>query len=191
MPVYAQAPGAQVIDTAAAVTPAPCHCVTIPALTPVSVEILTPLGSKTSRTGDTFPIRLAQPIIIGDGEVVPAGAMGVGEVIHAKKSGGMGAAGELVLAARYVEVSGRRLTLRSLNLALAGSSRIGAVDALNAASAAGPLPIGLIGFFIAGGQVVVPQGTVAQAKIRDSITLPDKPLSGMTPKSENIEGVSE
>jgi hypothetical protein len=144
---------------------------TVPALTPVSIEILAPPGSKISKSGDSFPIRLAAPIVIGGKEVVPAGAPGVGEVIHAKKSGGMGTAGELVLAARYLEVDGRRLMLRSLNIAAAGQSSIHKVDAINAASAVSPLPIGLIGFFISGGQVNVAKGTIAPAKTRESFAL--------------------
>src|SRR5262245_4046011 len=58
----------------------------VPALTEISVEILADLGSKTSTTGDTFPLRLAAPIVIDGVELVPAGTAGMGEVIHAKKS---------------------------------------------------------------------------------------------------------
>jgi hypothetical protein len=92
----------------------------------------------------------------------------MGEVIHAKKSGGMGAAGELVLAARYLEIDGQRLMLRSLNLSANGKSGIARVDAFAVAAAASTIPIGVIGFFITGGQITVPQGTVAQAKTREA-----------------------
>ncbi|MET0587174.1 MAG: hypothetical protein ABWZ75_01520 [Novosphingobium sp.] len=71
-----------------------------PALTPVSIQILAALGSKVSKSGDTFPIRLAAPVIVDGTVAIPAGAEGMGEVVHAKKGGGIGAAGELVLAAR-------------------------------------------------------------------------------------------
>jgi|GEM_PF-6422904 len=71
----------------------------IPALTEVRLEILSDLGSKISKTGELFPIRLAKPIVIDGAERVPAGAEGQGEVVWAKKSGGSGASGELVLAA--------------------------------------------------------------------------------------------
>jgi hypothetical protein len=165
---------------------AACECSSIPALTPVSIEILAPLSSRTSKSGDSFPIRLAAAIVVGGRELVPAGVSGVGEVVHAKKSGGMGAAGELVLAARYVEVGGQRLTLRSLQFAVAGRSSIDAVSAVNAASAASPLPIGLIGFFVTGGQVDVPAGTVAAAKTRENFTLPgsNRPAVSQTLQQE-------
>jgi hypothetical protein len=148
-----------------------CNCVVIPALTPVSLEIAASVGSKISKTGDTFPIRLAAPIILAGRQVLPAGATGVGEVVHAKKSGGMGAAGELVLAARYLDVGGARMHLRSMHLAVAGKSNIDRVNALNAASVASPVPIGLIGFFIGGGQILIAAGTPATAKVAEAFTL--------------------
>jgi hypothetical protein len=167
---------------------ASCTCTTIPALTPVSVEILAAVGSKISKTGDSFPIRLAAPIVIDGKEAAPAGATGVGEVVHAKKSGGMGAPGELVLAARFIELGGRRLRLRSLRLVPQGKSAINRLDGFNAASAASPIPIGLIGFFIQGGQATVAQGTIAEAKTAESFEI--KPETPPSPPiiSSSIEG---
>jgi hypothetical protein len=136
----------------------------IPALTPVRLELLAPLGSKISKSGDSFPIRLAEPLVIDGTRRLPAGVAGMGEVVHAKKAGGSGAPGELVLAARYLEVCGRRLRLRSMHLSPTGTSSMNTVNALNVASAASPLPIGLLGFAIHGGQVTVPTGTIADAK---------------------------
>lgn len=144
----------------------------MPALTPVSLEIATDLGSKTSKSGDSFPIRLAAPIMVEGTEAVAAGAEGMGEVVHAKESGGMGAAGELVLAARWLQVGERRLRLRSLKIVPEGQSRINTVNAINAGSAASPLPIGLIGYFISGGQAIVPKGTIADARTAEAFDLP-------------------
>lgn len=157
----------------------PCaECVTIPALTPVKLELLATLGSKLSKSGEMFPIRLAEPIFIDGREVVAAGATGMGEVVHAKKSGGMGAAGELVLAARYLDIGGQRLRLRSMSQSPSGRSNIGTVNTINVASAASPLPIGLIGFFIKGGQVTIEQGSIADAKTASAFTLvPAEPAS--------------
>ena len=145
-------------------------CTTIPALTPIRVEILATLGSKISKTGEIFPIRLAEPIRIGDRDLVPAGLTGEGEVIHAKKSGGSGAAGELVLAARFLDMNGRHLPLRSMKIAVAGKSHVGSVGTLAVASAASPVPFGLIGFFVQGGQVTIAQGTIADAKTAETFT---------------------
>lgn len=122
--------------------------------------IRTHLGSKISQTGQMFEIELDQPIIVDGKVVVPAGTRGVGEVIHAKKSGGSGASGELVLAARYLDVGGRRLRLRSLHFAVAGQDRIGTVTAMSVASPA----LSLIGFFVKGKGIDLPEGTPADAK---------------------------
>lgn len=156
------------------VQPVPSSLITgpaIPALTPVSVRILAPLGSKSSTTGEFFPIELAAAIVVDGREVTPAGARGEGEVVHAKPAGGGGAAGELVLAARYVMLGERRLRLRSLRLSLAGKDAIGKVGAFGAAAAVSPVPLGLLGFAIAGRNVEIPSGTIAAAKTAEAFPL--------------------
>jgi len=143
-------------------------CVTIPKLTPVRIEVLTDLGSRLSKTGEMFPIKLAYPIMIDGRIIVPAGAMGMGEVIFAKGSGGGGAGGELVLAARYVDVGSKRVRLRSLQLNVNGKSRIDSANAMGIASAAAP-GLALVALFMKGKQSVVPAGTIADAKTAEDI----------------------
>lgn len=143
----------------------------IPALTPVTIEIMADLGSATSTSLGRFPIRLARPIVVGGREVVPAGATGEGEIVHAKKAGGVGMAGELVVAARWLDVGGKRLALRSMRLGVegpagggqAGTDTNGSVNALIAASTLAA-PVSLLGYFIKGKNIVVPAGTPAMAK---------------------------
>lgn len=173
-PAVAQGTASEALPQPAART-VETSTVVIPALLPVSVEILADLSSKSSQPGARFPIRLAQPIRVEGREIVPVGAMGEGEVVHAKKSGGMGAAGELVLAVRYIEHAGLRIGLRSLKLTPLGRSSVNTVNAINVGSAASPLPIGLVGFFISGGQAVVPAGTIAEAKVAQNVPAPIKP----------------
>lgn len=162
---------------------APADCTDcVPALTPVVLVIDEHLGSKLSKTGAIFPLHLGKPIIVAGKEVVPAGAVGEGEVIHAKKAGGMGAAGELVLAARFVTVYGRPLKLRSMRIALAGNDAIHTVDTINAASVVSPLPIGLVGFFMIGQNVVITRGTIAEAKTAADFALsPTSPADTAAP----------
>ena len=159
--------GAVVVDAGIDPVASGPEIATIAKMTPVVIEILDPLGSKTSQSLESFRIRLAEPIMVDGTELVPAGAEGMGEVVHAKKAGGMGAAGELVLAARYLTVDGRELRLRSMELleAVEGKDRMGTVHTLNIASAASPLPIGLIGFFVGGGNIEIPAGALASAKL--------------------------
>lgn len=129
------------------------------------------MGSKLSKTGETFPFHLAKPIMIDGVEAVPAGTPGQGEVIHAKKGGGSGAPGELVLAARYLQVGDRQLRLRSLKLEAIGKDNMGTVQSINVAAAATMPVVGVIGFFITGGEKVLPAGTILPAKTAEDFQL--------------------
>ncbi|MFO6448519.1 hypothetical protein ACLBKU_15400 [Erythrobacter sp. NE805] len=148
--------------------PAPADdALLLPKATPIVIAIDQALGSKISVAGETFPIRLVQPVVVDGIEVLPAGIRGEGQVVHAKKAGIGGAAGELVLAARWLEHDGRRIPLRSFRFLAEGelslSKGVDNVGAVNATMAiVSPLAI-----FIGGGNTNVPPGTVAGAKTRD------------------------
>ena len=164
--------------------------VTIPKLTQIVIEILDPLGSKTSKSLESYRIRLAEPIVVEGVELVPAGAEGQGEVVHAKKAGGMGAAGELVLAARWLDVGGTQMRLRSMELLEIeqGKDRTGTVNTLNVASAASPIPIGLIGFFIGGGNIEIPAGAFASAKLAADFEIAAPQLAAAEQPVEELSG---
>ena len=121
-----------------------------------------------------FPIRLSAPIMLDGREVVAAGAKGMGEVVHAKRSGAAGAGGELVLAARYLEVEGRRLKLRSLRAAPQGKNLTGAAGAAS-------IGMGVFAFLIKGGQSVLPWGTKAEAKTAEAFAVMSAPLIAPEP----------
>lgn len=149
------------------VPPAPlpkCTNGTIPALTPVSLQVLDELGSKISHTGQTFAIRLAAAIELPGCEAIPAGVTGLGEVIHAKKNGGSGTPGELVLAARHLDIGDRQLKLRSMHLSVVGK------DSYDAAFAVG-VTIGIPALFMSGKNVVVAPGSSAVAKTAEVFDL--------------------
>jgi len=138
---------------------------TVLALTPVVVEIMSPVGSKTSKTGDTFPILLVNPVMVNGVELLPAGLTGLGEVVHAKKSGAGGGAGELVLAARYVECAGRKVALRSMRLSSVGTDQ----TTLAMASA---YALGIFAMAVKGKNTEIAAGTYADAKIAADFAVP-------------------
>lgn len=139
----------------------PQECCLLPALIPVRIEITTHLNSATSKIGDRFPIRLAAPLDLGELEI-PAGIEGIGEVIHAAKSGFGGKGGELILAARYLDYHGTHIPLRSLSYAPEnGKGREGTALGL---AIAGGLAGGVAAMFIKGGEVDIPPGTLVYAK---------------------------
>lgn len=170
-----------------AVAAPPSSSVTIPALSPVEIAIDVALGSKLSKTGEVFPFHLAKPVMLDGAEAIPAGTPGQGEVIHAKKGGGGGAPGELVLAAKYLQVGNRQLRLRSLKLEAIGLDNVGTVTTLNAV-AAGTIPVAsVIGFFISGGEKNLAMGTVLPAKTAEPFVIE---LSAPAGKAEQ-QNVSE
>lgn len=140
-------------------------------LTPIEIVVDADLGSKISTTGQMFPIHLASALVVDGRELVPAGTPGKGEIVHAKKAGGSGAPGELVVAARYLQIGNRRLKLRSMRIGLVGKDAVNGVVAFNAAMAATALPIGVIGFAVTGRNVVYSTGTVATAKTAETFVL--------------------
>ena len=144
----------------------------MPARTPIEIEILDTINSKANQTGQNFSFRLAAPLTVEGRVVLPAGTPGVGEVVHAERARFGGRAGELILAARYLDFQGNRIALRTLRFgAQAGRDSSGTINNVNLALAATVPALSLIAFMIAGGEVNVPAGTHASAQIAAEISL--------------------
>lgn len=105
------------------VQPASAAAPRIAAATIIDIEIMEALSSKTAKMDATFPIRVAVPVVVDGRELIPAGTAGMGQVIHAAKSGGGGKAGELLLAARYLDVNGVRVPLRRFRMGASGAQK--------------------------------------------------------------------
>lgn len=161
---------------------------TLPAATPIVIAIDAELGSKISTSGQMFPIRLATAVVVDGVEVMPAGITGEGQVVHAKKAGLAGAAGELVLAARYLDLNGRRIELRSFRFMEAGETSPGKGVDNTGVSNVTTAVAGPIGFFIGGGNTNVQPGTLANAKTRnvEVFTLPATAPAGPAPAAEPV-----
>ena len=152
---------------AIAATPPQLPCCLIPAGTYVDIEITDSLNSKTSLIGAMFGIKTTSSIKIGDAEVIPAGAIGQGQIIHAAKARAAGKPGELIIAARYIEHEGIRIPLRSFRYG-PSSGKNNSDEALAAAVIIAS-PLALI---IVGGQVNVPSNTKAHAKVAADTQIP-------------------
>jgi hypothetical protein len=157
----------------AAVAAAPCCA--IAAMTEVEIEVAERVTSRISRQGQHFAIRLAEPILVDGRLVVPAGTPGLGEVVHSAKAGGAGKAGELILAARYLELDGQRIPLRSFRYGRRqGKDKTSAVNTGNMVAAAVLPAASLVGFLVKGGEVDIPAGTRASAKVSAATSLPPR-----------------
>jgi len=140
----------------------------------VLVELTEPVSSQTNKRGDTFGLRLAAPILKDGQIVVPAGATGGGQVVDAQPSGMMGRPSKLVLAARYLEIDGKRVPLKALELGIAGQDNTVTVMAVST------IPyVGIGALFIKGGEIEAPSGTQAYAKL--AADYPGAPAAASAP----------
>jgi len=149
-------------------------CCTLAGGSPVELELMEPVNSAIQKRGDRFGLRLASPVMVGTTVVLPAGLEGSGEIIDAAPSRAGGAPGKLLLAARSLTWNGTKIPLRGLRLGGAGRN-------LGAAAVGASLVAGPFAMFIHGGNVVLPAGTHAEAKIAvDTPVIPVQagPFSG-------------
>ena len=144
--------------------PAPEPLKHVPAGSPVTIEITDLLSSNGSKQGGAFALRLAEPLVVDGTVVLPAGRTGAGEVVDAQHGGFGGAAGKLVLAARYLTFGDRKITLRAFKFAASGESHVGMSMAATLVSP--------VGFLVKGGESIVQPGTRATAKIGEDLDLP-------------------
>jgi hypothetical protein len=145
---------------------APEPPVTVPAFTRVEVKLEEQISSKTNHTGDRFKLTITNDVYIDDFLAIPAGSEGEGEVVHASKAGFGGKPGELILAARFVNVGESRIPLRSLRLNATGKGHFDEALVMTM------LVPKVSGFFIEGGNIVVPSDTLAEAAIAEDVQLP-------------------
>lgn len=187
----AQSPADQPVTPSAetiSAMPATASCCVLKALTPVYLVIDEPLDSDKSAIGQYFKLSLRQPVEIAPGLVIPPGTPGAGQVVHAAKSRAMGKAGELVLAARFLDFQGMRVPLRSLRY---GSSQ--GKDNVETAAIVGIAVSAVIAPFITGGEVRIPTGTEVWAKVAADVPLqalePAEPLPNAAGNNDSNNGV--
>jgi hypothetical protein len=164
-------PGEAVLAQQPTRTAAARRCCRVPAGTVVMVQLAEPVSTKTHKAGDTFAIRLAEPVVVRGQIVLPAGTKGVGEVTNSSKPGLGGKGAKMVLSARSLTgPGGTPLPLKGLQLAAIGKGREKAATALGLGGI-GFAPLGFVGIAIHGGDVEFPAGTEATAKLAASATL--------------------
>jgi hypothetical protein len=82
----------------------------------LSIRLVAPLGSDSSRAGDAFVGTLAGPLVMGDRIVAQRDAVVTGIVRRAVNSGGAGHAALLTLVVRTVETRNARYSIETLEL---------------------------------------------------------------------------
>jgi hypothetical protein len=158
-----------IVETAPAQVSAPT--LRLPALTPVRLCVIGEISSKTHVKGDKVEIILAEPLRLNDTLAIPAGTRGVAEVIHSAKGGMGGKAGELLVAARSLDLSpDLHIPLRSFRLAPAsGKNNEGLAMGL---SIAGGVAGGIAAMVMTGGSARIADRSEAFAKTAADVDLP-------------------
>lgn len=139
-------------------------CCRVPANTVVVLEILDLLNSYQHRRGDKFRIRVVTSVVIDGTSLIAAGTLGIGEIVHAAAARGGGAPGELLIAARSLDIDGQPAPLRGLKLGVTG--RDNSEMALGVSLAAGPFAM-----FIRGREIEIPAGTRVSARLAQDVIL--------------------
>jgi hypothetical protein len=142
-----------------------------PAGAVVQVELAGEVSTKTQKSGDTFLLRLARPLVVNGRVLMRPGAPGVGEVIEASGPGMGGKPAKLVLAGRYLRLRRFRVPIEALQLAAHGHDNSLAAQAVGLSGIAFA-PLGFVGLAVRGGDVTLPAGTSATAKLASDIFLP-------------------
>jgi hypothetical protein len=160
---------ATVVEAPAPVSAA--STVRLPALTPLRLRVIGEISSKTHVKGDKVEIVLAEPLQVSGTLAIPAGTRGVAEVIHSAKGGMGGKAGELLIAARSLDLSPDvHIPLRSFRLAaIAGKNNEGLAMGL---AVAGGLTGGIAAMVMTGGSARIPDRSEAFAKTSADADLP-------------------
>lgn len=154
-------------------------CCVLRADTELRIELAEEVGSATRTRGETFVVRLLEPVPLEGGGTLPAGTPGVGQVVHADRSRGGGKPGELLLAARYLEAGSTRVPLKGFRIGGAGQDRTRA--ALATSMVAGPFAL-----FMRGREVVVPVGTAATARVAHDTTLAPPSHAEVAPDAPSV-----
>lgn len=158
----------------------------VPAGTVLELAIQAAVDTRTAQPKDTFPITVVRGLELDGYTVIPAGTPGHGEVVHAQKGGSFGKPAELLLAVRWIEVNGQRIGMRHF-LPHTGADRTDTAGNLSLVPVAG-----LFSPFVHGGEIVLPEGTVAFAQVREDTRIDGfAKSSDLSPLSERPSGTDK
>ena len=147
---------------------------TLPCLNPapgtlLDIEINEDLSSNDNLQGDRFQITLLRPVVVNGVTVLPEGLTGEGEVVDAHHSGIGGKPGELIVAARFLDLNGVHVPTSGLKVSAAGQDHTRLGMAVGIAGMVDPTGLVTLGsILIRGGEIRIPAGAQATIKIAQS-----------------------
>lgn len=115
----APAPAAAAAPAAPAPPPAPTFReVTLPVGTPLSVTLVTPLASNTSKVEDTVSGTLVQPLVVSGTTAIPRGALLSGTVLETKESGRVKGKASIALQFNRLNLRGESIRIQASRVAV-------------------------------------------------------------------------
>lgn len=134
---------------------------TIPMDMLIKIKMVTPVGSKTSRTGDVFVYQAAQDIYVNGVLVIPQGAQGTGKILKVEQAKNFGRDGELQLNFDTIDaVDGTSIPVLLGDKAKEENKSLATAAGASLAGMAILGPIGIVGgAFVHGKDVNIPAGT--------------------------------
>jgi hypothetical protein len=149
---------------APAATPSAPNTIVLKEGTDVSLIFASDLTSKTAVDDDPVNMTLAEDLKVGDVVVAHKGAVALGTVTNAHKSGMLGKPGELSIRLEYLKTDDQRIRLRG-SKGKEGEGAVGATVALT-------ILFGPIGLIKKGHNVEIKEGTPLTAFVDQDYTLP-------------------
>ena len=134
---------------------------TIPMDMLIKIKMVTPVGSKTSRTGDAFIYQAAQDVYVNGVLVIPQGAQGTGKILKVEQAKNFGRDGELQLNFDTIDaVDGTSIPVLLGDKAKEENKSLATAAGASLAGMAILGPIGIVGgAFVHGKDVNIPAGT--------------------------------
>lgn len=99
--------------------------VSIPAGTPVVLQLTQEVTSETAKTGDSVQVVVLNDVVISGKTVVRKGTLASGQVQKAKKAGAVGEPGELIISVQTVPAIDGTLVPISFTKSAEGQSKMG------------------------------------------------------------------
>jgi hypothetical protein len=152
--------------TAAAGTP-----VAVASGTPVKIALTDQLASNTAHTGDHFQFHSLEDVTVDGWIIVPKGALGEGEVVHAESAGGNGHPGKLQLQFDWIySADNLKVKLSDVPSTNNGDASKGAASTAAIASYLVLGPLGLFAHnFVHGKDVIVKPDQKIQVYVAQSV----------------------
>jgi hypothetical protein len=118
-----EAPPAAPAAAPAAPAPPPVRQASIPAGTPIHIQMIDSVDSATNHAGDLFRASLAFPIVVNGEPIVPAGTNVFVKLINSSSAGRMAGRSELTLQLARLDFQGKSYALASDDYQDVGKSR--------------------------------------------------------------------